>query len=211
MRTIRPLPTSTPPVPAVLVFLVALVAWPAAAEAQIYAIHGEDGSVRYTTQPVPGAEVFLETRHTGNRPAGKSVSLAPAELRAIIESTSAAEGLDPRLVESVIAVESAFDPGALSVKGAQGLMQLMPETATRFSVGNVWDPADNVRGGTRYLRVLLDEFGDLRLALAAYNAGEGAVRRHAGVPPYAETRRYVESVLRRYRGGSSGSAVGGGS
>lgn len=208
MRSIHTVPSSISVVPLALASLVALAVWPGVAEAQIYAIRGEDGSVRYSTQPAPGAELFLETRHTdrGRRPSGTP---AAGDLSPIIETAAEAHGLDPRLVESVIAVESAFDPGALSVKGAQGLMQLMPATAARFAVTDVWDPAQNIRGGTRYLRLLLDEFGDLRLALAAYNAGEGAVRRHAGVPPYAETRRYVDLVLRRYRGG--GIVVAGGS
>ena len=97
------------------------------------------------------------------------------------------QGIDARLVEAVIAIESAFDPRALSAKGAQGLMQLMPDTAQRFGVANPWDPKQNIAGGTAYLRWLIDEFNDdPRRVLAAYNAGEGDVTRYGGVPPYPE-------------------------
>ena len=105
-------------------------------------------------------------------------------------------GLDPDLVLAMIKVESNFDPRALSPKNAQGLMQLIPATAERFGVRDVWDPEQNLRGGMAYLRWLLREFdGDLRLVLAAYNAGEAAVERHGGIPPYPETRRYVARIM----------------
>jgi len=108
-------------------------------------------------------------------------------------------GLDPRLVLALISVESDFDPAAVSTKGAQGLMQLMPATASRFSVQDPFDPKQNLAGGMAYLRWLLAHFGgDLQKALAGYNAGEGAVTRHGGVPPYPETEAYVREVLRRY-------------
>jgi soluble lytic murein transglycosylase-like protein len=104
--------------------------------------------------------------------------------------------LEPALVLAVMAAESNFDPAAVSPKNAQGLMQLIPETARRFGVRNVLDPAQNIRGGMAYLRWLLAYFeGDLSLALAAYNAGEGAVERYLGVPPFAETRNYVLKIL----------------
>jgi hypothetical protein len=106
--------------------------------------------------------------------------------------------LDPNLVLAVIEVESNFNPRALSPKNAQGLMQLIPETASRFGVRNVWDMEQNLRGGMAYLRWLMKHFrGDVRLVLAAYNAGENAVTRHGGVPPYRETRSYVKRILRR--------------
>jgi len=96
---------------------------------------------------------------------------------------------------AVIQVESNFDPNALSPKNAQGLMQLIPETAERFGVNDVWDPEQNLRGGMAYLRWLLDHFqGDVRLALAGYNAGEGAVEQHQGIPPFGETQEYVRRV-----------------
>jgi len=106
--------------------------------------------------------------------------------------------LDPNLVLAVVEVESNFNPNAQSHKNAQGLMQLIPETAERFGVQDVWDPEQNLRGGMAYLRWLLDNFdGDIELALAGYNAGEEAVRRHQGIPPYSETRNYVSRISRR--------------
>jgi len=103
--------------------------------------------------------------------------------------------ISPRLVHSVIQVESNYDPNAVSPKGAQGLMQLIPSTARRFGVSNVFDPADNIQGGARYLKYLLGLYkGDEKLALAAYNAGEGAVSRYGGVPPFPETQDYVAKV-----------------
>jgi soluble lytic murein transglycosylase-like protein len=114
----------------------------------------------------------------------------------LVERWSSARDLDPRLVEAVMQVESGFNPKALSDKGAIGLMQLMPETARELAVKDPWDPDENVRGGTEYLRRMIDFFhGDVELALAAYNAGPGAVLDHAGVPPYRDTQAYVRRVL----------------
>lgn len=108
--------------------------------------------------------------------------------------------LEPALVKAVIAVESGYDPAAISPRGATGLMQLIPDTAARYGVREIADPQDNVRGGTRYLRDLLDMFdGNLTLALAGFNAGEGAVRRYRNtVPPYPETQSYVKLVMQFY-------------
>lgn len=109
-------------------------------------------------------------------------------------------GLDPELVLAVIEAESGFNSAARSPKNAQGLMQLIPATAERFGVADVWDPVQNLRGGMAYLRWLLAYFqGDVRLTLAAYNAGEKAVERYRGVPPYRETRAYVAKIMSRYR------------
>lgn len=119
-------------------------------------------------------------------------------------------GLDQALVKAVIAIESGFDRFALSRKGAQGLMQLMPETARRYGVSNIYDPSQNVRAGSRHLRDLLDEFGDLPLALAAYNAGAEVVRKLGRIPPYRETLNYVRRVLAVYRAGSRISITKGG-
>jgi soluble lytic murein transglycosylase-like protein len=108
-------------------------------------------------------------------------------------------GLDPNLVVAVIATESGFRADAVSPKGATGLMQLIPDTARRFGVENSYDPEQNLRGGMSYLRWLLSHFrGDIKFALAAYNAGERAVERYAGIPPYAETKDYVVKVMRAY-------------
>lgn len=113
-------------------------------------------------------------------------------------------GVDARLVKCVMLVESNFNPRAISRKGARGLMQLMPQTARRFGVGDSFDAEENIRGGVRYLSELLQTFrGDVALALAAYNAGEGAVQKHGGVPPYAETREYVRRAMIAYGGPAS--------
>jgi soluble lytic murein transglycosylase-like protein len=118
----------------------------------------------------------------------------------IIESAATRHDVDARLVKAVIQVESAFQPRARSPKGAMGLMQLMPKTAREYEARNPYDPASNIDAGTKYLKRLLAEF-DLPLALAAYNAGEGAVRRFGGIPPYAETQAYVTKVLGLLRTG----------
>ena len=112
----------------------------------------------------------------------------------IIDRAATRHDVDARIVKAVIQVESAFQPRARSSKGAMGLMQLMPKTARQYKARNPYDPASNIEAGTKYLKRLLDEF-ELPLALAAYNAGEGAVRRFGGIPPYAETQAYVTKVL----------------
>jgi hypothetical protein len=114
----------------------------------------------------------------------------------IIASAAAKAGVDPRLVHAVIRVESAYQAQARSRKGAMGLMQLMPDTARQYAVENPFDPGANIEAGTRHLRSLIDRLADLPLALAAYNAGEGAVQRFRGIPPYPETQNYVRQVLR---------------
>ena len=124
---------------------------------------------------------------------------APAAIKKLVQNLAPKYRLDPKLVLAVISVESAFQTSAVSSKKAQGLMQLIPATAARFGVRDPFDPAENIRGGMAYLRWLLTHFnGDVTLALAAYNAGEGAVKRHRGVPPYKETINYVRKIRRLY-------------
>jgi soluble lytic murein transglycosylase-like protein len=126
---------------------------------------------------------------------------APPQIVRFVELVAPEYQLQPHVVLAVIAQESNFDPLALSPKNAQGLMQLIPDTARRFGVRNAADPAQNIRGGMAYLRWLLAYFeGDLTLALAAYNAGERAVERYRGVPPYAETRLYVRKIVAAING-----------
>ncbi len=123
----------------------------------------------------------------------------PAYLSALIADASKQHGVDPRLVAAIAARESAYNPAAVSPVGAGGVMQLMPATARYIGVSNVFDARENVFGGVRYLRTLLDTFhGDLDLTLAAYNAGPGAVQKYNGVPPYRETREYVRTVRAAY-------------
>jgi hypothetical protein len=128
----------------------------------------------------------------------------------MILKASSLFGVDSSLVRAVIAVESAFNRYARSHKGALGLMQLMPDTGRRYGVSNAYDPWQNIRGGTAHLRDLIDEFDDLSLALAAYNAGPTPVRRYGAIPPYAETRNYVRKVMAIYGAGSKIQIVRGG-
>jgi len=126
---------------------------------------------------------------------------APAPIVRFVQLVAPEYRLEPNLVLAVMATESNFDPWAVSPRDARGLMQLIPDTARRFQVRNVMDPTQNIRGGMAYLRWLLAYFeGDLTLALAGYNAGEGAVERYRGVPPYAETRLYVARIIDRLGG-----------
>jgi hypothetical protein len=116
----------------------------------------------------------------------------------LIQYAATTHGVDVRLVKAVIQTESAYQPDARSPKGAMGLMQLMPQTAKQYEARNAYDPRSNIEAGVKYLRTLLDQF-ELPLALAAYNAGEGAVRRFGGIPPFPETQDYVKKVLSLYR------------
>src|ERR1700693_3251567 len=129
--------------------------------------------------------------------AESSSSMNP-QVRAMVEETAKNLDVSPLLVDSVIQVESNYNPYAVSPKGAQGLMQLMPDTARRFGVTNSFDAKQNIEGGVRYLKFLQDTFKDDRLAIAAYNAGEKAVAKYKDVPPYAETVSYVAKVGKKY-------------
>jgi hypothetical protein len=158
----------------------------------------ENTSESRTTASQPSASLT----NAPNQPVDQDQSLdpmGPARLESIVNEAAERNNLDPALVKAVIGTESGWNPGAISPKGALGLMQLEPETAGRFGVSNAFDPVQNVNGGTRYLRSLLDRYnGDLEKSLAAYNAGEGAVERYGGVPRYRETRAYVQKVTNAY-------------
>ena len=145
---------------------------------------------------------YRRTAFTPPATSGVSLQLSPGDHRAYsreIAEASARYDVPERLIRAVIRVESGFDHRAVSRKGARGLMQLMPETAALLGVRNAFDPSQNIQGGTRHLRALMERFRyDLRLAVAAYNAGEKAVVTFRGIPPYPETRDYVTRVLRFY-------------
>lgn len=132
--------------------------------------------------------------------AGHHISSGNPAIDALVQEAAAQNGLDPCLILSIMRAESGFNRTAVSVKGAMGLMQLMPETATRFGVKNIFDPRENVLGASRYLRWLLERFsGDVRLALAGYNAGEGSVEFYGyRIPPFLETQNYVRTIYARY-------------
>ena len=131
--------------------------------------------------------------------AGAPAPVPPEQIDALVNQNASIYQMDPALVKAVIANEAGCNAAATSPVGAQGLMQLMPETAAAMGVRDPYDPSQNVAGGTRYLKSMLDRFkGDTRLAVAAYNAGPGAVEKYGDVPPYAETQTYVGNVLGSY-------------
>ncbi|TZF91809.1 lytic transglycosylase domain-containing protein [Cognatilysobacter lacus] len=186
-------------------------------QGQIYS-YIQDGVRHYSSKRPAGVALatalrtirysYMETCFACGSQPGVNFStlrLKPDAYRGEIADAAAAYGVDESIVRAIIHAESAFNPNALSHVGAQGLMQLMPATARRFGVGNAFDPGQNIRGGVQYLAFLLKRFnGDLRLVAAGYNAGEGAVDKYRGVPPYSETQRYVQRVTLladRYRSG----------
>jgi soluble lytic murein transglycosylase len=189
---------------AVALVAVAALAAGAAGADTLYRFVDERGVIHFSN--VPTDPRFVPVRSFGPskgfwrpRRAAAPRPRQVASYDALISEAAARHGLPPALVKAVIAAESNFDPQAVSRKGAQGLMQLMPGTATDLGVENPFEAEQNVRGGARYLAHLYARFGDWSHALAAYNAGPEAVDRHRGIPPYAETREYVERVLAYYR------------
>jgi soluble lytic murein transglycosylase-like protein len=190
-----------------LAFLAAILlsASAAAANSKIYTYLDSQGLRHYTDIPDNSRYRLLDLSPHDRTASGDRydvVLLARAtQYDSIIEHAAVSSSLEPNLLRAVIVVESGFNSHAVSKRGAVGLMQLMPATATRFGVSNPYDPRQNVHAGARYLKFLIDRFGqDIRLALAAYNAGEEAVDRNGGqIPPFYETQLYVPRVLRIYQ------------
>src|SRR5271156_4539507 len=190
-----------------LAFLIAtlLTASTVAARAQIYTYMDADGVRHYTDVPDNNRYRLLALSSQDRTASGDrydAMLLAKAgQYDSIIEKAAISASVEPNLLRAVIVVESGFNSRAVSKRGAVGLMQLMPATASRFGVSNPYDPKQNVHGGARYLKFLIDRFGqDIRLALAAYNAGEEAVDRNGGqIPPFSETMAYVPRVLKIYQ------------
>jgi len=178
---------------AVIAVLAAASSLPAAAGQLMYVVEGD--TIVFTNTPTQDARPVPGLADWDGGDERSRTKLPPTVYDPYIDRVAEENGLSPSLIKAVALVESGFDPHAVSGAGAQGLMQLMPQTAKAYGVKDAFDPLANLQAGARHLRKLLDRFeGDLTLALAAYNAGEGAVERHDGVPDYAETVNYVRRV-----------------
>lgn len=184
----------------VLLAIIAGLSAVVPAEADIYRYEDSEGIVHFTDAPTDKRFIIFMRDIKKDRQLRKKLRLSssanPAEYEQIIKTCSVKYGVSASLIKAVIHAESGYNPNAVSNKGASGLMQLMPGTARSLKVSDCFDPKDNVEGGVKYLRFLLDTFhGDVSLALAAYNAGLSKVAKYGGIPPYAETRTYVSRVL----------------
>jgi len=188
---------------AFIVALFLLCAVPAAA--QTYQVDNFDfpNAVQIQSPKVEPSKQPKRLIHLTSLPMNPSLggfTTGNSDIDTFIVESGKRNSVDPLLLYSIMHQESSFKPRAISYKGASGLMQLMPPTASRFGVTNIWDPKQNIEGGARYMRFLLDLFsGDVQLALAGYNAGEGAVMKYGNkVPPFSETREYVRRIGNRY-------------
>src|ERR1700730_14444643 len=187
--------------------LIATLLWAStvAAHSKIYAYVDADGQRHYTDVPDNNRYRLLVLSPQDRTASGDRYDAAllakASRYDSIIEKAAISAAIEPNLLRAVIVVESGFNSRAVSKRGAVGLMQLMPATASRFGVSNPYDPKQNIHAGARYLKFLMNRFGqNVRLALAAYNAGEDAVERNGGqIPPFTETMAYVPKVLRVYR------------
>jgi len=172
-----------------------------AAMAGIYVKVDANGVYHFTNVPTTsGYRLFIGDRSSKtSKRALVAYTKDPAQFEHLIKRYAKQFGVDPNLVRAIIQAESGFDPFATSIKGAQGLMQLMPETAKDLSVQDAYDPEENIRAGVRYLKQMLEKFkGNLSLAVAAFNAGPRAVQQYGTIPPYKETKNYVKKVLTYY-------------
>ncbi|MDQ1237878.1 MAG: hypothetical protein QG577_62 [Thermodesulfobacteriota bacterium] len=166
--------------------------------AEIYVRVHQDGKKEFTNRP-SGPGWLLYMTDSGVEPLITfSENGKPRDIEAIISDISTQYAIDAHLVKAIIKAESNYNPSAVSAKGAQGLMQLMPATARQLKVKRPFDPEQNIIGGVKYIKGLIAAYGDLATALAAYNSGPGVVKRYAGIPPYRETINYVKKVLRLY-------------
>ena len=189
--------------PLLLTFIVVLLASAPAAAQSAYQVDNFDlpNAVQiHTPKAEPKTKRLLRLTSMPLNPSLGSLTTGSADIDNFIVESGKRNSVDPLLLYSIMHQESSFKSRAMSNKGARGLMQLMPPTAVRFGVANVWDPKQNIEGGARYMRFLLDLFdGDVTLALAGYNAGEGAVIKYGNrVPPYSETQEYVRRIGQRY-------------
>jgi soluble lytic murein transglycosylase-like protein len=182
--------------PALLTLFAGLVLFPVTASAQIYVWRDGSGNLVLSDRPKdPSARTFAVSAATSFRATRRVSNPRSTMYDGIIEEHAAANGVQPALVRAVIQAESAFNPRARSVKGAMGLMQLMPATASDYGVVDPYDPRQNIRAGVAYLKSLLERYSNrVELALAAYNAGPGAVEKYGAVPPYRETKAYVAKI-----------------
>lgn len=179
---------------ALLFFLPVILCTPL--HADIYKYTDQNGVVHFTNTPEGKGYTKVITEYNTS---------SEGKYDHIISRTSAKYNIEPAVIKAVITAESDWNPRAISSKGAVGLMQLMPETAKDMQVSNPYDPEENIEGGTRYLRWLLNRFqGNLDLALAAYNAGPSTVEKTGGIPQFSETRKYVKNVTRMYKGSAQG-------
>ena len=174
---------------------------PLSAYSEIYKYVDAEGNEHFTNTPVQkDAELIIKEKKEPVTPSANNTTTYSSDnslesYKVLAEKTAKRYALDPDLVKAVIEIESGWNPRAVSSRGAIGLMQLMPDTAMDMGVRNPYDPEQNIEGGVKYLKRLVDRFGDIKLALAAYNAGPSVVKRYGSVPPYTETLLYVQDIL----------------
>jgi soluble lytic murein transglycosylase-like protein len=181
-----------------LYFIIFVISLASPACADIFVKPQPDGTLSFTDCPM-GEQWNVYYRERAKQPQAK---FKKAHFDQLITDIALKQGMDPDLIKSIVQIESGYNPQALSSKGAIGLMQLMPDTASEMGIDDPWDPAQNITAGTKYFSHLLRKYqGDLMKALAAYNAGPRIVDSYEGIPPYQETRDYVRSVLAIINGG----------